>query len=397
MNALSLTAWCAALFASSALFSHDVALRLLLLALGLACAATAAVTHRRELRLVPSIWWAFLLWAGWAALSLTWSIEPARSNKEFLNEIVYVALAFLVCYIGAQAPRAARAIVPTLAAAATLLCSVALYAFLQGVQQYQDGWYGGPGDLSSALLMLMPAVLAAGWYGNRSGSPKALPLALALALFILVAAYTTLNRTVWAGLAIELLLLGGLVAIRKKDGTSRRVRSAAVVLAVSVVAGCALIAARVQVERQEADPNTAVGKDLRLRIWPEVLQRVEAAPLTGYGFGRGLFRHELTDEFGNGLIWHAHNLFLDTALQTGIPGLLLFLLLLGVVVREGWGALRRGVDDGTVACGLALLGVVTGMAVRNMTDTLLVRQNALFFWAMAGFLLGAIERRRTGG
>jgi len=32
--------------------------------------------------------------------------------------------------------------------------------------------------------------------------------------------------------------------------------------------------------------------------------------------------------------------------------------------------------------------VVAGMVMRNMTDTLFVRQNALFFWGVAGILLG---------
>jgi hypothetical protein len=36
---------------------------------------------------------------------------------------------------------------------------------------------------------------------------------------------------------------------------------------------------------------------------------------------------------------------------------------------------------------MALLGVLAGMLVRNMTDSLLVRQNALLFWGVSGVLL----------
>lgn len=394
LNALSLTAWCAALFASSALFAHDVALRLVLLALGLVCAMTAAFTHRRELRLLPPIWWAFLLWAGWAALSLTWSIEPERSAKEFRNEILYAALAFLVCYIGAQAPRTGRAIIGVIGAAAAALCGAALYSFQQGFERFLDGWHGGPGDLSSALLMLMPAVLAAGWYGSRANSSRTLPLALSLSLLILVAAYTTLNRTIWLGLALELLLLGALIVARDGLRANARIRGSAIVLAASVVAGFALIGTHVQSQRVQSAPSAALEKDLRIRIWPAVLGRIRAAPFTGYGFGRGLLREELTNEFDSPLIWHAHNLFLDLALQTGVPGMLLFVLLLAAIVREGWGAVRLARDDRAAACGLALLGLTAGMVVRNMTDTLFVRQNALFFWASAGLLLGWLDLRR---
>ena len=393
MNSLSLTAWCAAFFAGSALFGHNVALRLVLLALGLACAAVAAARHRRELQLVPSVWWPFLLWAAWTALSLTWSIEPERSDKEFRNEIVYVGLAFLVCYIGAQAPRSARAVMAILGSATALLCVVAFHSYLQGIQQYLDAWHGGPGDLSSALLVLLPCVLAAGWYVQRIGMHKALAPVAMLVLLILVAAYTTLNRTIWFGFVIEIALLGTLIAMRNTVSADGPVRRSTLALAIAVLVSCVGFAALVQLERQESNPQAVLDKDPRLSIWPDVVRRIEAAPLTGYGFGRGLLRHDLTRELGNGQFWHAHNLFLDIGLQTGIPGLLLFLLLIGVIVGEGWRASRHGADDRVIATGMALLGVIVGMVVRNMTDTLLVRQNSLFFWATVGFLLGWIERR----
>lgn len=393
MTAVQLTSWLAALFASSSLFAHDVALRLVLLALALACAATAAVRQRSELSLLPPVAWPFLAWAIWAALAVSWSIEPGRSEKEFWNEILYVGAAFSVCYVGAQAPRASRIGASVVGAGAALLCAVAVYAYSQGIDAYLHGWHGGPGDLSSALLMAMPCAMAGAWYSYRIGSRKGMVLAVLLTAAMLVAAYTTLNRTIWAGIAIQFLLVGAFAFARMAPRTSRRMWSGAAVVGLSVVAGCALIAMHVQEERVEADPAAVLGKDLRARIWPEVVERIAAAPLTGYGFGRGLFRHALTDEFQNGLIWHAHNLFLDTALQTGLPGLLLFLLLLAVVAREGWGAARAS-DDAIAAYGIALLGLLTGMVVRNMTDTMLVRQNALFFWAVAGFLIGSIRAGR---
>jgi hypothetical protein len=71
-----------------------------------------------------------------------------------------------------------------------------------------------------------------------------------------------------------------------------------------------------------------------------VLMR-ERRPLTGYGLGRGLLRERLPAEANHELAGHAHNLFLELALQTG---------------------LRHG-----------------GMLTRNLTDMLFVRQNSLLF------------------
>jgi len=371
-----------------------VALRLVLLALALACAGSAAARQPRSLRILPPVWLPFLLWAGWAALAIIWSVEPGRSAKEFRNEIVYAGLAYFVCYIGAQAPRAARIFLPVAGAATTLLCAIAIYSFPQGNEHYQVGWHGGSGDLSSALLVLMPCVLVAGWHGTRAGYAKALHLSLALAGLILVAAYTTLNRTVWIGFAAEMVLLAGLLITREGAADRRRIRTAGVVLALAVIAGCALVSVRVQAQREAMDPAASLTSERRIKLWPEVLQQIEQRPLTGYGFGRGLLRGTFTEELNEPILWHAHNFFLDIALQTGLPGLALFLLLLGAIAREGWRALRSG-DGMRMACGLALFGVLTGMVVRNMTDTLLVRQNALLFWALVGVLLAGARRPAT--
>ena len=103
MNPLSAAAWVAAFFLCANLFSHTVALRLLLLILGLALVAAAIWKGRHALRITPPLWLPFLAWGAWAALSPAWSLEPARSLKEFQNEIGYCGLAFWFCYLAAQA------------------------------------------------------------------------------------------------------------------------------------------------------------------------------------------------------------------------------------------------------------------------------------------------------
>jgi O-antigen ligase len=107
-----------------------------------------------------------------------------------------------------------------------------------------------------------------------------------------------------------------------------------------------------------------------------------------------MLRQSLQNEFGQPLLWHAHNYFLDTVVQVGIPGLLLLFLLLGATLREGW-RMARSPDDLATACGLALIAIVAGMVIRNMTDTLWVRQNALLYWGVLGVLLAWGRRPRA--
>jgi O-antigen ligase len=393
MNRSSLAAWSAAFFLSTALFSHTVALRLLLLLLGAGLAVAVVARERRKLRLVPAIWLPFALWAAWAAVSITWSLEPRHSEKEFRNEVLYAALALWICYIGAQARNAARIFMPIVAAAAVVACAFAFYYFRPGDQAYGAGWHGGPGAFSSALLTLMPCVLAAGWYGRRAGWPRAVQIIAAfLAALFLVAAYTTQNRTVWIGLVLEALIFGALFLAREPLVGNVRAKAAVAAIAIAIVAGGALMTLRVQADR-EATGARSMDNDPRLAIWPKVAGHIEQKPWTGYGFGRGLLRGSLPGEVKDDLAWHAHNLFLDVALQLGIPGVVLLLALIAATVREG---LRLALDrnDAAAACGIALIAVVAGMIVRNMTDVLLVRQNALLYWGVVGVLLAwGVQRR----
>lgn len=124
--------WTAAFFISAALFSNTVALRLLLLAAGLAFAALAVLEDRGSIRVLPPVLLAFAAWAAWAWLSLAWSIDPGRTMKDLRNEIVYVGLAFWMCYVAGQARESARIVIPVVAAGAAFLCLVTLHAYVQG-------------------------------------------------------------------------------------------------------------------------------------------------------------------------------------------------------------------------------------------------------------------------
>jgi O-antigen ligase len=375
----------AALFLASSMFGHTVALRLLLLGTGIVLAAIVA--SKKQIDVLPPIWLPFLLWGAWALLSLAWSFEPERTWKEWRNEIFYTGAALWICYVGAQARNAPRLFLSIVSGAAALVCGVAIYAFSGSLEGYMDGWHGGPGDHSSALLTLMPCIAMAAWYFSRPGRPRWPAVLLWVLVAILFAsAYTTLNRTIWGGLAIEFALIGFLVLARA------RAKVAAMVVTLIVAAGCGAMVLNIQTQR-EALGAKPMQRDHRLQLWPQVLERAAERPLTGYGFGRGMLGGALQKEFSSLDIhlWHAHNIFLEALIQAGAPAVVLLLFLFGAIAREGW-RLARDADEAAAACGIALLAVLAGMLARNMTDTLLVRQNALLFWGMSAVLM-AIGRR----
>lgn len=392
MNVHALAAAAAALFLGSSLFGQNVALRLLLLLLALVLAACVALRERGQLRLLPAVWLPFALWAAWAAASLAWSIEPERSLKEWRNEAFYTACALWSCFIAAQARAAPRLFITVLAAAAVAVCGVSIWEYSKGRAEYLTGWHGGPGDHSSTLLMLMPCAVMAGWYARRLGASAWLVVATAaLAALFFVSAYATLNRTVWVGFAVQFIVLGAFLAIRGRASLKLAAGGAVLLAAVAAM----LFAAQAELQETKAAHAARAPKvDTRLALWPEVAEHIGERPITGHGFGRGLLRAELQEKLRrvDRNLWHAHNIFLDTALQTGLVGLALFLALLGAILREGWRN-ARSTDYGAAACGAVLIAMVAGMLVRNMTDTLLARQNALLFWGLTGVLLAWGTRR----
>jgi O-antigen ligase len=394
MGAHSVAAWIAAFFLASSLFSGTVALRLLLLFSGAALCAWVAFRDR-TVRKLPPLWIPFALWAAWSAATLLWSIDADRSAKELRNEVFYTGLAFWMCYVAAQARHAIRIIPAVLAAASVVISAIALYFFFVQPMQYAQGAHGGSGNYSSVLLTLMSTTLAAAWYLRRLSGRLSLTC-LAIALLLAISAYTTLNRTVWIGFALQLIIIGLLLSPQSWLSTTRgRLRLLAAALAVSAAAGAMTWVTQVEREHFGGGP---IAKDPRLTIWREALERIEERPLTGYGFGRGLLRKELTRETRDNFAWHSHNLFLDAVVQTGAVGLALLLVLFAATLRQGWRMIRKQ-EPLAVACGVAVVAIVMGMLVRNMTDVLWVRHIALLYWGCIALLFawGQTGKQAAGG
>ena len=393
MSLLNALGWTAALFVASSLFSHDVSLRLVLLGIATLLCAGVLVRERGSVSALPPIWWAWLLFAVWAAASITWSVEPARSQKEWQNEVVYTTLALFTCYIGGQAKDSPRAFIVALATGGALACFSALWAFASGLpMESSTGWHGGPGDHTAALLTLMPCALGVLWYGRQAAWPRIALWVIALLIAVFLAsALATQNRTVWLGFALQIGIFVVVLALRRSG--DRRAQLSLVLAGAVAVAATATVVLLVQAER-ETTGAYSMSADPRFSIWPKATQHIEQRPLVGYGFGRGLLRERLPGEANHELAWHAHNLFLDLALQVGLTGLVLFVVLLAAALRQ---ALRFAADPSaaTAACGIALIAVLAGMLTRNMTDMLFVRQNSLLFWGVTGVLLAWGARWRA--
>src|SRR6185295_3423137 len=138
----------------------------------------------------------------------------------------------------------------------------------------------------------------------------------------------------------------------------RRLAVAAVVVVVAAFAA-SLVEHNEKFFGADAPMSTSLERDLRPRIWSAAIDAAREAPWLGHGFGREIVAPKfipLTPKVANHPeLRHAHNVFLDVVIETGLVGLAIFLALVLALAREYRGYLRRAELAPLGVLGLTLL------------------------------------------
>jgi putative inorganic carbon (HCO3(-)) transporter len=149
--------------------------------------------------------------------------------------------------------------------------------------------------------------------------------------------------------------------------------------------------------KSDAGLETAIGPISmvgRAQLWNLALYTIQDSPFRGCGLGT--FRRVVHVLYpliiGPGDdIAHAHNIFLQTALDLGLPGLIGYLALLMVAGASCWRWARRG-SRLTRPVALGLAGGLVGLHVYGLTDALALGcKPGLAFWLALG-LVASLER-----
>ncbi len=265
-----------------------------------------------------------------------------------------------------------------------------------------------PNQLAGALTLFLPLAVAlvVGWRFHREGRAVALLLfAGRMAFLILVVGVLLLtqSRGGWIGGAAGLLALGTLWGLLARRRWMRALGVTLPLLALAIGLGAFLCAGPERASEAlygiaQEGVETAVGSVTiqgRLEIWSRALYAIQDFPFTGCGLGT--FRQVVPILYPLFLtapdqdIAHAHNIFLQTALDLGLPGLVAYLALLGVAGATCYRCARRGSPLlRTVALGL-VAGLV-GLHVYGLADALVLGSKpGVAFWFALG-LIAALPR-----
>ncbi len=375
-------------------FTHTVALRLTTLAIAL---VTAIWLWRKEERPLPrfrcTLPLAVLIVI--AGLSLLWTVDPGYSGKELKNELGYTMAALFSFYVLTRTGAELRTALRILLAGFLVMSAIALANYLIHGSWYSEGYQGGVGSYSTYLLLVLPMLgLLFTW------EKKWRWLLLYIVPTFLATAWLTHNRMIWISLAV-MGLAAFLLHSGRRPSTRNRWLTAAMLIATAAILAFVSTLQRVGPEQYSSEAGMSaryragvgfLSHDPRLIIWPRALHEIAASPLKGHGFGRRTWYMSNPDIKSEGLIWHAHNLFLNYGVQMGIPGMLALLAVFGCLLGCYLRLFRHG-DEQLRRIGLTGILVIAGLVSKSMTDDLFVRDIALLFWAIHGILLGYGNRR----
>jgi O-antigen ligase len=373
-------------------FAHVTALRSLALLLTV---AAAIVAWKRDPGPAVPLKLPLALFAAMALLSLVWARDPGYTLGEIRSDIGLDIVYFLAFFALTRARRHWNLFRAALLAGLAAISVMAAWSYAR-TGDVTMAYLGGYLSLSTHMVVVFPLLVAAVFDFSRD---RRIPAIAALgAGAALLVGYLTFNRMfilaiLGSGLVIAVLLVRGRAALPRG-----RLRTLIAAGAVVVGAACVFFASVAQhrAEREHAGQpvSATIETDPRWEIWKYSVDLIRERPFTGVGFGlfaaEDLYRAKFKEgmELAN---THAHNPFLNAAVQMGLGGLAVLLFLLFSILREFWRLYRT--DPAQVRLiGVTGLALLTGVLLKSQTDDLWGRHNGYLFWALTGMMLGHAHR-----
>jgi putative inorganic carbon (HCO3(-)) transporter len=216
-----------------------------------------------------------------------------------------------------------------------------------------------PNVMAGSLVLLLPCALGVLWFCGVNLKRLDLGLAGFTVIFLTIGVFLSQSRG-------GLLALGGTLALMVVFRWRRGWWFLAVVAI--LVGGFLAFKGPAPIMSQVFTTASLGGIDGRLEVWSRAILMIRDFPFTGIGMGSFERVSNLLYPFflfSPGTTLHAHNLFLQIAVDIGIPGLIAWLSILilmtllswlvyqhGSIVRDNW---VRGVGAGLLSSQLALV------------------------------------------
>ncbi len=253
-----------------------------------------------------------------------------------------------------------------------------------------------PNQLAGLICLLLPLLVSLlfGWHPSSNRAMLKRTALLILTLLVALILLMTQSRGGWVGVLGGLFVLLVSWAVLMPPSSARKVArwTVAGVITGGMAAAVWIGPARIQQLWLDPPAETAVGTlttlNYRRELWPWALTAAHDFAITGTGLGTfrevafRLYPVELSPDADIG---HAHNIFLQTALDVGVPGLIVYGSLLLIAIGGAWSV--GAADPRYRPFALGLLAGLAALHIYGLADALaLGSKPSLLFWYALGLI-----------
>lgn len=361
------------------------------------------VARRRSLpsfRFMPAWGWAFV---GWAILSLAWSVDIPTTYRGLVTLVQLFVLSLVLVDIVARQPAAVRPILAGYAVTATFSALLAIGTFAVNRESLIAGRAEGfPGQDSALFTAVQIPALLFMFREALQRRPWAIPALLGV-LATSVAILLSGTRSAWLALAVA-LVIGLLPVLRPKA------RLWAIAVPLLIVLATLQVPAVNQLVIGRAERAVDSGGEGRTEIWSVGLTILAGAPAP-LGVGYGAFPSAFTrdqiiatdnDPKSAGVLRPGlgpHSILVGTLVQTGLVGVLLLALFIGVTLIRLLAAAARdpATSIGRLGDARLVFVILLGMTVQAFFLDVFERKQVWLVLALGIGLIAAETRLAREG
>lgn len=244
-----------------------------------------------------------------------------------------------------------------------------------------------PNVMAGALVFLLPIPLGVLIFYSNKQSIYQRVLCSVACLVMTAILLLTQSRSAWLALACALAILACL--------RWRRSWIVVALVAIFAVITIGVLGYQNFTDALFAGSSSAAPSGIteRLEIWRRAIYMIEDFPFTGVGMGAfGPVADALypSTQFAPGVLEHAHNLFLQVAVDLGLPGLFFYVWLMAIITWQAIQTWRnRGTDKHLTCLVAGLLASQAALVVHGLLDAVLwgMVRSAPLVWALWGVII----------
>lgn len=306
----------------------------------------------------------------WAVIGLIQAIDPAYSLNEIATKMSKQYLLYFLAYLIVReiAHRKVKGLLSPFIVSAIIMSIYACYQFYQFPEFFVNrvqGFTGAFYRLSTFLVLAIPVVTVLAFASH--GWLKSTLLFCIPILF--TALFFTFTRGAWIAVIIELLILVFLFV--KKYRVPFLVSTVVVFLIVVGLSYKSIISHKL-ITRGSEQPRIEA-----IKLSSEIIRK---HPFVGIGYGKDTFSKYYPDIY----VKHSHNIFLNTAVETGIPGLAVLIAMFGIVMKNLIRAILHETDFEKKLIISGIFASFIGFLCLNTFDYMYHGWPGQMFWMLIG-------------